>query len=53
MRINGPRPAEYDMKEAVEHGSDRLLRALWREHPRILEHLAFKGSGNVYRSRAA
>ena len=53
MSINGPRPQEYDMADAIKIGTDRLLAALWREHPRILAHLANNGSGNVYRSRAA
>lgn len=33
--------------------SAELLQALWREHPRILNHLGMNGSGNVYRSQAA
>ena len=26
-------------REAMETASDRLLAALWREHPRIMTHL--------------
>lgn len=26
-------------KQAMETASDRLLAALWREHPRIMAHL--------------
>lgn len=31
--------AEKENEKMVAHGSNLLLRALWREHPHILRHL--------------
>jgi hypothetical protein len=42
---------DHALTDCIETASGMLLRALWREHPRILNHLAMQGSGDVRRPR--
>lgn len=46
-----PHLTEEQIEENVIAGTNALHRALWREHPNILQYLAMRGSGNVYRGR--
>lgn len=42
-----PFASERSHIQAMEHGSRKLLAALWASHPRIMQHLNAKRPGNV------